>query len=311
MNAIEVRNLTKRYGGKAALEKVTFALMEGVVYGILGPNGSGKSTLLRLLATLERPTSGSIAVLGRDVAVATRGVRKEIGFVPEGFAVSRGFTVEEHLDFFATCHGLSKRERQAAVDTMLQLVDLEGWRDRDVEDLSRGQRQRLALASAMAHNPPVLIMDEPLAGLDALGRTEMLEVMKELRTMGKVVILSSHNLAEISPLCDAIGLLHRGRLVASGPISEVFSQDAQTERQVQLEVSAGLEQARTLLLTMPEVHDLDVQGSGLTFNLGGDDTLLPAVLERLLTSGVRIRRLTLDTPEAESALVRTFQELAA
>ena len=311
MNVIEVRNLTKRYGGTTALENVSFALTDGVVYGVLGTNGSGKSTLLRLLATLERPTSGSITVLGKEVDRAPRSVRREIGFVPEGFAIGRGFTVGEHLDYFATCYGLRKRERASAVDTMLQLVDLEGWRDRDAVELSRGQRQRLALATAMVHNPTALVMDEPLAGLDALGRSEMLEVLKELRTMGKVVILSGYNLAEIGHLCDAIGLLHQGRLVASGPMGEVLAVEAPAERQVRLEVARGLELARALLLTVPEAQDLVAEGSSLTFTLAGDDAVLPSVLHRLINAGVQIRRFTLDTPEADGALARTFQELAA
>ncbi len=311
MNAVEVRNLSKRYGGTMALENVSFTLTEGVVFGILGANGCGKSTLLRLLATLERPTTGSISIMGRDVAAVPRAVRRQIGFVPEVYLPQRGLTVGEHLTYLATCYALRGRERRAAVDTMLSLVDLEPCRERGVADLSRGQRQRLALASAMVHDPAVVILDEPLAGLDALAREEMLEVLKELRAMGKVVVLSSHNLAAVAPICDAIGLLHRGQLMAVGPLGEVLGRQGSPPRQVRVEIASGLERAQTLAQRMPEVRAFTLEGNTLILTLREDEAQLPRLLAGLIEAGVQIRQFAAGPPQADGALARALQELAA
>lgn len=226
MTAIDVAGLSKCYDGTKALDNVSVALASGAIYGFLGPNGSGKSTLLRVLATLERPTAGQVHILGREITAAPQAIRRSLGFVPDEFAAQRGLSVGEHLDFLASCYGLRRRERLAAVDTMLQLVDLRAWRDKPATAISRGLRQRLALATALVHNPEVLLLDEPLAGVDEAGRTEMLEVLRELREMGKTIVLSSHALEDVSRLCDAVGILQKGRLMAFGTMSELFGEES-------------------------------------------------------------------------------------
>lgn len=309
MTAIEVSGLSKRYGAAKALDEVSLALAPGAVYGLLGPNGSGKSTLLRVLATLERPTAGRVLVLGQDVVSAPRAVRRSLGFVPDGFAPYRGLSVAEHLDFFADCYGLRRRERLAAVDTMLQLVDLELWRNKPASGLSRGLRQRLALATALVHNPEILLMDEPLAGVDAAGRSEMLEVLRELRAMGKTIVLSSHGLEDVSRLCDAVVLLQKGHLLAFGTMDEVFADEAPPERLIRVEVAAGFETARTILRQVTQARELAVEGGRLTFAFAGDSHTLPSVLERLVSAGVQISEFRMDGPAIEDTLARALREL--
>jgi ABC-2 type transport system ATP-binding protein len=312
MNVLEILNLTKRYGASTAVDAVTLSLPEGSIYGVLGTNAAGKSTLLRLLATLETPTSGAFSVMGKAVRQDPRAVRRLIGFVPESFIVQRGLTVAEHLDLVAACQNLPQRERRPAVDSMLQLVDLEGQRDSEVERLSRGQRQRLALASSMLHDPRLLLLDEPLAGLDAVGRGEMLEVLKELRSMGKTVLLSTHAVADVEQLCDAVGLLHKGKLLASGSVAEVLGRTAEapTGRRVTVAVGSGLERARRLLMATPEVQDIEVQGNLLAFTLEGEPAVIN-LLQRLFEVGVQVRRFSVDEAEMDGGLARTLQGLAA
>ncbi len=311
MNAVEVRKLGKRYGATLALEDVSFSIGEGVVFGVLGANGCGKSTLLRLLATLERPSAGSIAIWGQDVATAPRTARRLVGYVPEVYQPLRGLTVGEHLEYLAACHALRGRERRAAVEAMLSLVDLESCRDRDVLELSRGQRQRLALASALVHDPALLLLDEPFAGLDAVAREEMVEVLKELRVMGKAVVLASHNVAEVARLCDAVGLLHRGRLLAVGSLGEVLGDGQQAERRVTVEVVSGGERAEALLRVIPEVQAISREGNLLRLDVQAEDEVLPHLLERLIAGGLRIRHFAAGSAQADVELARALQELAA
>ena len=221
-----MHDVSKRYGHTTAFDHVTLSVSSGTVYGLIGTNGAGKSTLMRVLATLERPTSGKLTILDLDAERASREIRRAVGYVPDDNTAFRGITVGEHLDFLAQCYGLSYRERLANVDTMLQLVELDRLRHVSTIDLSRGFRQRLSLASALVHDPQLLIMDEPLSGLDFAGREEMLEVLSELRRMGKTIVLASHAVEDVRRLCDAVGLLHKGVLVDSGTLDRVLETES-------------------------------------------------------------------------------------
>jgi len=214
---IAVENLHKAYGGRVALDEVTFTVPKGEIFGFVGPNGAGKTTTIRILATLSAADSGDASVGGIPVHEAPAEVRNLIGYMPDFFGVYDRLTSAEYLEFYAACHGVPRRKRAAVARELLELVDLSDRRDAQVDTLSRGMKQRLGLARALVHDPAVLLLDEPASGLDPRARVEM----KELRRMGKTILISSHILPELEELCTWVGFIDGGRIVAAGPMAEV------------------------------------------------------------------------------------------
>ncbi len=221
--AIETRGLTKQFGRHEAVIDLNLSVPPGTVYGLIGPNGAGKTTTLRMLAGLMMPSSGSIHLGGRPMtgSGATLDLRRLVGYMPDFFGVYEDMRSWEYLDFFARCHGIPSAARRDLVAELLDLVDLTEKRDADVATLSRGMKQRLCLAHALVHDPQILLLDEPASGLDPRARLEMRELLRELRRMGKTIVVSSHILAELEDLCDAIGIMERGRLLTSGGFAEI------------------------------------------------------------------------------------------
>ncbi len=220
--AIETINLTRRYGRMVALDSLNLTVEQGSIYGFIGPNGAGKTTTLRLLAGLLEPTSGEIRMLGQRLVPG--GAQRLVGYMPDFFGVYDDLRVWEYLDFFAGCYGIEPARRRRAVDELLSLVDLAHKRDAYVQSLSRGMQQRLCLAHALVHDPPVLLLDEPASGLDPRARVELRELLRTLREMGKTVLLSSHILSELAEICTEIGIIESGKMVVSGPVDAVRRQ---------------------------------------------------------------------------------------
>jgi ABC-2 type transport system ATP-binding protein len=233
--AIETRGLTRKYGKLTAVDDLNLQVATGALYGLIGPNGAGKTTSLRMLAGLLEPSSGEIIMNGRVANHDWRELRRQIGYMPDFFGVYEDMLVWEYLDFFARCYGLPKDRQRQVVDELLELVDLTEKRDTYIQTLSRGMRQRLCLAHALVHDPQVLLLDEPASGLDPRARIEMRELLRELGSMGKTILVSSHILTELGELCDSIGIIERGRLVASGPLEEISLQIHQ-ERSLRIKV---------------------------------------------------------------------------
>lgn len=222
--ALDVDGLTKRYGAVVAVDEVTLALPAGTFYGLTGPNGGGKSTLLRLLATLERPTAGSVRVFGDDPLVTPLAVRRAIGYAGPPVGTPE-LTVQEEMAAAARLSGLGRLEREESVATMLQIVDLHDRRGRRVGELSRGDRKRLAVARAMVHDPSLLLLDGPFEGLDDRARAELRAVLAELAALGKTLIVAAETAAELSDLTHAIGVIDAGRLRAVEPDDALASDD--------------------------------------------------------------------------------------
>ncbi len=218
---IEVRGLTKLFGRNRAVDGISFDVAEGDVFGFIGPNGAGKTTTIRMLATLLNPTNGSARIDGHCVENFPARVRKVIGFMPDFFDVYKGITVWEYLDFFAAAYKIERRRRVKMVEAVMELTDLDGMRGKFVSALSKGMRQRLCLAKTLVHDPKVLILDEPASGLDPRARIEFRELLKELADMGKTIFISSHILTELSDICNCVGIIEHGLLVASGPVDEI------------------------------------------------------------------------------------------
>jgi len=221
---IEVEHFTKRYGDFMAVDDLNLSIGEGEIYGFIGPNGAGKSTTIRFLATLLKPTSGEGRIAGHSVTNDPMAVRRVIGFMPDDFGVYDGMKVWEFLDFFAVAYEIPRLERRRIIGEVLQLLDLTHKRDDYVNGLSKGMKQRLCLAKTLVHNPPVLILDEPSAGLDPRARLEMKYLLNELRRMGKTILISSHILSELADFCTSIGVIERGKLLASGSIQDIQKQ---------------------------------------------------------------------------------------
>ena len=211
----------KRYDRTLAIAGVDLDIAEGEIFGLVGPNGAGKTTTLRILATLLEPTAGEAEIAGWSVSRNPNDARRVLGFMPDVFGVYDDMRVWEYLDFFARCYGLPAAARKRIIGDLLDLVDLADKRETYVQGLSRGMQQRLCLAHALVHDPKVLLLDEPASGLDPRARVELRELLRELRTLGKTILISSHILPELEELCTSVAIVDRGRVLASGRIADI------------------------------------------------------------------------------------------
>jgi ABC-2 type transport system ATP-binding protein len=221
---IETRDLTKTYGDLYALNRLSLKLDKGDVYGFIGPNGAGKTTTMRILATLLNPSWGEASVCGYSIYNGAKDIRRVIGYMPDFFGVYDDMKVIEYLEFFAAAYRIKGPERRKKCDQVLELVDLGYKRDALVTSLSRGMTQRLGLARVLLHEPQVLLLDEPASGLDPRARIEMRGLLKELRKMGKTILVSSHILPELADICNKIGIIERGKLLFDGDVNEAIRQ---------------------------------------------------------------------------------------
>src|SRR5499427_947788 len=250
---IETRDLTKMYGELYALDRLTLKLERGDVYGFIGPNGAGKTTTMRILATLLNPTWGEATVCGYSIYNGAKEIRRLIGYMPDFFGVYDDMKVIEYLEFFAAAYRIKGPERKQKSEQVLELVDLGYKRDALVTSLSRGMTQRLGLARVLLHEPQVLLLDEPASGLDPRARIEMRGLLKELRNMGKTILVSSHILPELADICNKIGIIERGRLLFDGDVQSAIRQ-VQKHTVYQVGIGNGKDSAARDLL---EAH-LDV-----------------------------------------------------
>ncbi|MFW6125146.1 MAG: ABC transporter ATP-binding protein [Pirellulales bacterium] len=219
---IETIDLTKTYGKLHAIDRLNLKLDEGDVYGFIGPNGAGKTTTMRILATLLNPTWGEAYVGGLSIYTKAKEIRRLVGFMPDFFGVYDDMTVVEYLDFFAAAYRIKGEKRRKVCQDVLELVGMGFKRDALVTSLSRGQMQRVGLARVLLHDPQVLLLDEPASGLDPRARIDIRALLKELRGMGKTILVSSHILPELADVCNKIGIIERGELLVSGEVGEVM-----------------------------------------------------------------------------------------
>ena len=314
MYAISTRNLTRHFGKLEAVENLDLKITTGSLFGLIGPNGAGKTTTLRMLAGLLEPTSGEIRINELPIRKYWREIQWQIGFMPDFFGVYEDLLVWEYLDFFARCYKLTPQRRRRTIDELLELVDLSEKRDAYVHTLSRGMRQRLCLAHALVHDPQVLLLDEPASGLDPRARVEMRELLRELRAMGKTILLSSHILTELAELCDSIAILERGKLVVSGPLEEIHQQVA-GHRLIRLVVLTDPSQAENVLKTHPGIKQIYLQekdtrlasngaGHHIEIEFEGDSAATADLLEGLVQSGIRLTSFSEVTTDLEEAFLR-------
>ena len=299
---IEAVNLTKSYGGQAALKDVSFTVGPGELFGLIGPNGAGKTTLIRTLATLLQPTSGTASVGGHDVQREADKVRRMIGYMPDFFGVYEELKVREYLEFFASIYGIRGRERQATVDGVLELTDLAGKREALIGTLSRGMQQRLGLARVLVHDPKVLFLDEPASGLDPRARIEIRALLKDLRRMGKTILISSHILTELADMCNAVAIIERGTLVASGGVDEILKRTMPFTTMV-LRVRAEVERAKEVLGRFPFVRRVEARDREISFQFQGEQDI-PSLVKQLALSDVPIVGLEEQKADLEDVFMK-------
>jgi ABC-2 type transport system ATP-binding protein len=218
---VRTHGLIKRYPGTVAVAGLDLEIAEGEIFGLVGPNGAGKTTTLRILATLLRPTAGEAEIAGISVTRNPDAARRVLGFMPDVFGVYDDMKVWEYLDFFARCYGIPAARRRQMIGDLLDLVDLGDKRNSYVQGLSRGMQQRLCLAHTLVHDPMVLLLDEPASGLDPRARVELRELLRELRALGKTIVISSHILPELEELCTAVAIVDHGRVLAQGRVADI------------------------------------------------------------------------------------------
>jgi len=301
---IEIRGLTKVFGSFQALKGIDLTIPKGCVFGFVGPNGAGKSTTMSILATLAVPTSGVAKVGGYDVTVNPKEVRKLIGYMPDFFGVYDQFKTTEYLHFYGASYGIAKEEREVLIPQLLELVNLTDKKDAYVDTLSRGMKQRLCLARCLVHDPELLILDEPASGLDPRARIEMREILKELKSMGKTIIISSHILPELAEMVDEIGVIEHGQLVAKGNIADIQSR-LRVNRVLFIRLLDQEEEAENFLREQPFVGRLMREGSGFHVHYEGQDEDQAELLRSLLAQGYRI----VSFSEAQTNLEDVFLEI--
>jgi ABC-2 type transport system ATP-binding protein len=224
--AIDVSHLSYAFKSHHALQDVSFQVQRHSLHGFVGPNGAGKTTTLKIICTLLRPNvGGSVQVFGHDVVREVNAVRRTIGFMPDHFSMYRQMTVFEYLDFFGAAYGLRLEQRTRVIKDVLALTDMDGRKDDLINGLSRGMQQRVSLARVLVNDPDLLLLDEPASGLDPRARIELMEVLRELRRMGKTIFISSHILSELAELCDGVTIIDRGRVKFTGPMNRLLSRD--------------------------------------------------------------------------------------
>jgi ABC-2 type transport system ATP-binding protein len=226
---LTVENLFHRFKNHEALKGMNFSVGKQSIHGFVGPNGAGKTTTLKLIATLLKPQTGKVRVFGLDVDRDYKQVRRKIGFMPDHFSMYRQMTVFEYLDFFAAAYGLNQADRDGVIGDVLALTDMDGRQDDLIKGLSRGMQQRVSLARVLVHDPDLLLLDEPASGLDPRARIELMEILRELRRLGKTIFISSHILSELADLCDSVTIVDRGQVRYTGSMQGLLKQDADSD----------------------------------------------------------------------------------
>lgn len=307
---IESKELVKKFGNFTAVNGLSLAVPAGSIYGFVGPNGAGKTTTMRMLTTLTRPTSGEAWINGHSVLEAPRAVRRAVGYMPDEFGVYDDMRVWEYLDFFAACYDIPETERRKLIEDLLALVDLTHRRDDMVDKLSRGMKQRLSLARTLAHDPSVLILDEPASGLDPRARVEIRELLVELAKMGKTIFFSTHILADVSEICTHIGIVEAGQIIAQGSMEEMRAQlQPHREITVTLRDSDAVEAVKALVGGLDGVinmMELEPKGGRyrLRIDYTGDDEGVVALNQTMSAGGIAILGFAEETKDLESMFMR-------
>ena len=307
---IEITGFGKDYGEFTAVECLDLKIEEGEMFGFIGPNGAGKSTTIRFLATLLRATRGEGTVNGHSITADPMNVRRSVGYMPDAFGVYDGMKVWEFLDFFAVAYKIGRTQRKQVIRDVLELLDLTYKRDDYVNGLSRGMKQRLCLAKTLVHDPPVLILDEPASGLDPRARVEVKALLKELRRMGKTILISSHILTELADCCTSIGIIERGQLLMHGPIDDVYRRIQGTPT-IQAQLGENADRGLSIIRSNPDVRDVQVDGDKVTIEFATHDSETGGLLKALVDQGVEVKNFGIREPNLEDVFMMVTKGLVS
>jgi ABC-2 type transport system ATP-binding protein len=312
---IEIKDLNKCYGQRPAVEGLSLAVEKGDIYGFVGPNGAGKTSTIRMIAGLLQPDSGQIFVDRHSVEQDPWQVKRLIGYMPDFFGVYPELKVWEYLDFFAACYQIPEHKRPPLIEGLLELIELEHRKYDMVDRLSRGMKQRLSLARTLIHDPQILLLDEPAAGLDPRARIEIRELLVELASMGKTIFFSTHILADVAQVCTRVGIIEAGKLVTSGSLEELRLQNM-LRRQIEIEILDRMEEAQELLegfAGVEQVNSSPAQKQGerhrLVAEFSGDDSALSQVLAQLVEQGIPVLHFSEDNRDLEEVFMRATKGL--
>ncbi len=283
---LSVVGLERHFGAVRAVDDISFQIASGEIYGFVGPNGAGKTTTMRILATLDEPTAGDALLDGVSVVQQPEQARQAIGFMPDHLPAHRDVTVDDYLDFFARAYDLGRRRREI-VGSIEKFTNLTEIRDRLIHTLSKGMKQRLSLARALVHDPGILILDEPAAGLDPRARVELRELLLALSDQGKAVLISSHILTELSEICHGAVIIEQGKVVRAGRVGELL-QVEQKHLTVRLRCLGDVGRLHRDLLTQPGVESVRPVADELEAAIAGTEDEAADLLSRMITAGHRI-----------------------
>jgi ABC-2 type transport system ATP-binding protein len=307
---IKTQDLTKVYGELHAINKLSLELAEGDLFGYIGPNGSGKTTTMRILATLLQPTWGEATVCGYSIYTHPKEIRRLIGYMPDFFGVYDDMKVIEYLEFFAAAYRIKGPKRRQICNEVLDLVDLGYKRDAFVTSLSRGMTQRLGLARVLLHDPQVLLLDEPASGLDPRARIEIRGLLKELRKMGKTIMVSSHILPELADICNKVGIIERGELLVNANVSDVMKQVRQRTL-LAISVTGDMEGAAKLLGQSNLVESVDIREGKIFVTLKENVEDYSELATVLVNAGYKLKLFKEDEINLETAFMALTKGITA
>lgn len=310
MAMIEIHHLRKEYDDSVALENLHLEIPQGEVYGLIGPNGAGKTTLIRILATLLEPTYGHVHIDGVDVLEEPLKVHPLIGYMSDVFSLYDNMLVWEYLDHFARCYGVSRGRLEGYIGDLLKLVNLEVRRDALVKTLSRGMRQRLCFAKTLLHEPKVLLLDEPASGLDPLARLEFRELLKQLHAMGRTIIISSHILTEMADFCTSIGIIERGKVLASGRVEDIIRQ-LQPALHLDIEITSDVQTLMNVLRDNPAVEHVESTDHRVRCRWRAPREQLPELHRGIVSAGVDLVALAVKTDNLEDIYMKISKHQTA
>ena len=300
---VSIENLHVHYGPIHAVRGISIEIPRGEVYGFIGPNGAGKSTTIKVLATLIGTFNGTAQVNGINVAKHPQAVREQIGYMPDFFGVYEDLNVREYLHFFAAAYRIPRQQRKTVVNDVLELTDLTHKISDQVDALSRGMKQRLALARVLLHDPDLLLLDEPASGLDPRARIEVRELLKALTEMGKTILISSHILHELAHLCTRIGIIETGKMVAQGSLEEIYRQ-LQLMRVVHVQLTDADDTLIEHIRQLEEVSHVEIQVDRIAIQLRQDHTAVEDLHQALVGLGARIHMFQPEAMDMETAFMK-------
>ena len=313
--SIEFQNMSRLFGETRAVDELSFKVYPGEVFGFIGPNGAGKTTSMRILATLDQPSRGDAFVDGLSVIDDPDRVRRRLGFMPDQFGTYSNVTCEEYLDFFARSYGLKGADRRRCLREVMAFTQLDQIAQKPMNGLSKGMKQRLCLSRTLIHNPSVMILDEPAAGLDPRARIELRDMIVALAEMGKTLLISSHILSELAEVCHRVGIIEHGQLLAVGTVEEILQgekgksgQPSDSQRStVEITVVQDVQQCLQLLATRHNIEPIQVTGNSVTIPISEDVNEQADLLAELVNAGIRVSSFQAKQRSLEEAFLHVTQ----